>query len=136
MSFEKLALFGVIIFGFMALTQALRTVHEAKRQARRKGRKRPRRQASSEPVALQIAIGLVEEVAAQHTALVAEAHQSGTLPKKLEHDLNLARLHYQERVSPRFKGLFYAAIDDVIFKKNASRNNSRDNILDFDDDSE
>lgn len=117
MSFEKLAIFGILIFGFMALVQGLRTVHEAKRQARRKGRKRPRRQVSAEPVAMEIAEGLISEAAAKHPALRDEAEKSGVLPKKLEHELNLARQHYNERVSPRFKGLFYAAIDKVVFRK-------------------
>ena len=117
MSFEKLAIFGILIFGFMALTQAYRTVHEAKKLARRRGRKRPRRQVSAEPVAMEIAVGLVSEAAAKHPSLRDDAEKSGVLPKKLEHELKLSRDHYLERVSPRFKGLFYAAIDEVIFKK-------------------
>ncbi|MBN2529894.1 MAG: hypothetical protein JXR76_26120 [Deltaproteobacteria bacterium] len=117
MNFEKLAIFGILIFGFMALTQLLRTVHQAKKQARRRGSKRPRRQVSAEPVAMEIATALVEEAAKKHPALWDDATRSGVLPKKLEHDLALAREHFNHRVSPRFKGLYYAAIDKVIFKK-------------------
>jgi hypothetical protein len=117
MSSEKLAIFGILIFGFMALTQALRTVHEAKKLSRKRGRKRPRRQVSAEPVAMQIAESLVQEAAQKYPELSDEAVRSGEIPKKLERELRIARDHYLERVSPRFKGLYYTAIDKVILKK-------------------
>ena len=120
MSFEKLAIFGILIFGFMALTQAYRTVHEAKKMSRRRGRKRPRRQVSAEPVAMEIAVSLVKETVAKFPSQQADAEKTGMLPKKLEHELKLTREHYLERVSPRFKGLFYAAIDEVVFKKDTA----------------
>lgn len=117
MSFEKLAIFGILVFGFMALAQGLRTVREAQKMSRRAGAKRPRRQVSSEPVAEEIAMSLVGEVAAKYPELCETAAASGVIPKTLEHALTKAREHYSERVSPRFKGLFYTAINAVILKK-------------------
>ncbi|MBN2344540.1 MAG: hypothetical protein JXX29_01415 [Deltaproteobacteria bacterium] len=117
MSFEKLAIFGILVFGFMALVQGLRTVREVQKMRRRAGSRRPRRVVSSEPVAEQIAVGLVTEVAKKYPELCVDAKKSGVLPKPLEHALAKAREHYAERVNPKFKGLFYRAINSVILKK-------------------
>ena len=122
MTLEKLALMGIVIFAFMALVKMLSSVREAKKStARRMISKRPRRQVGSEASARQIADGLVGEVAGRWESEARQAAETGVIPAKLESDLDKAMAHYKERVVPRFRGLFYESINQIILKRQEPR---------------
>ena len=118
MSIEKLAAFGIMAFIFIVVLQGLRTVRETKKLNKRRLSKRKRRKSSSEPVALDIARSLLDDVAHKYPELVKDAQSTGVIPKKLSKEIDLTLEHYLGRVNSKFRGLFHQQTSEIILGKN------------------
>jgi DNA-binding transcriptional LysR family regulator len=117
MNAEKLAIFGIVIFGFMALVQAWRTARQASHMMKRREGGRPRRLISSEPAAAELARALIDEVVKKNPELVLKTKEAGVMDSVLDRQIKTAMNHYLDRVSPKFRGLFHATVSNVIFQR-------------------
>jgi hypothetical protein len=111
---EQIAILGVVVFGFIALFHAFNTVRSLRRAAKHRPANRPRRPVYSKDSARAMAQGLVREVAAKKERLVEQARESGVVPAELEAALEESRAYFRERVEPRLRPVFNAAVDEVI----------------------
>jgi hypothetical protein len=113
----KTALLVFATFGILALIQTFKATHQTKKRAVKYAKKRTRRIINSEPVAKQLAESIVKETAVKHPEAATAAKESEKIPKELEKALEKSMEHFKNRVSPRFKHLFYNAINKIILNK-------------------
>ncbi len=112
---EQVAILGVILFAAIAVLHGFNTARGIRRIAGRpKGEGRTRRLISSDPVAREMARGVVREVAAAHPEAADRSREAGRVDPGIEEPLEKARAYFRERVEPRLRPLFHMAIDEVI----------------------
>ena len=117
MNAEKLAIFGIVIFGFMALVQAWRTARQASHMMKQREGGRPRRLISSEPAAAELARALIDEVVEKNPELVLKTKETGVMDGFLDRQIKTAMNHYLDRVNPKFRGLFHMTVSEIIFQR-------------------
>jgi hypothetical protein len=117
---EQVALIGIVLFAAIAALHGLSTVRGIRRAAARTaGGGRMRRLVSSEPVAREVARGVVREVAAAHPEAAARSREAGRVDPELDGPLERAQAYFRERAEPRLRSLFHEAVDEVILDKPA-----------------
>ncbi len=115
---EQVAILGLILFAAVAALHGWSTVRGIRRIANRpKGDGRTRRLVSSEPVAREIALGVVREVAAAHAEAWARSREAGRVDPELDEPLERAQAYFRERVEPRLRVLFHGAVDEMILDR-------------------
>ncbi|MDJ0765593.1 MAG: hypothetical protein QNJ97_21605 [Myxococcota bacterium] len=117
MNLEQLAIFGIAVFGFMAIASAFNAVRTIKRIVRRPDNRRFRRRIAGTEAALYAAQSIVGEIAEKHakevTASRAQTHRTPKLKKALDE----GEAYFLTRVEPRHRPLFEQVVQELIFKK-------------------
>ena len=115
---EQVALVGIVLFAAIAALHGFNTVRGIRRNASRTaGEGRMRRLVSSDPVAREVARGVVREVAAAHPEAAARSREAGRVDPELDKPLEKAQAYFRERVEPRLRPLFHLAVDEVVLGK-------------------
>ena len=117
MGFEKVVLIGVIAVVLIIVMQGFRTVNQVQKMAKKQSTRRKRRKISSEPAALEIADGLLGDIAKKYPDLCKEAVSSGRLSKKLQKEVDRALEHYLDRVNHKFKGHFHLKTSEILLEQ-------------------
>jgi DNA-binding transcriptional LysR family regulator len=115
---EQVALIGIVLFAAIAVLHGFNTVRGIRRAAARAGGEgRMRRLVASDPVAREVARGVVREVAAAHPEATIRSREAGRVDPDLLAPLDKAEAYFRERVEPRLRPLFHLAVDEVILGK-------------------
>ncbi len=118
MEIEHLAMLGIAIFSFMAITTSYAALRSYKKErAFRQKPMRVRRLIGGKESARAVARSIVEETASKHGEEVEASRQAGRPTEALEEALNEARAYYLSRVEPIHKELFTQTVDEIVFKK-------------------
>lgn len=116
MNLEQLAIIGIAVFSFMALTTAIGAIRSAKRMGSRSEIRRVRRLVGGTESARAVALSIVDEIAKNHRESVTTLKKTGRLDRELENAIAEARVYFLSRVESRHRTLFSKAVDDIIYK--------------------
>lgn len=117
MTLEQLALLGIAVFAFMAVTTFFNTVRTIKRMTQGTTRQRARRLIGAPTPAKAVAVAVVEEISGRHPEEVELSRERGQLTETLEKALNEGRAYFLSRVESRHRIMFSEAIDEIVFNK-------------------
>ncbi len=126
MNLEQLAVLGIVVFAFMALTTAYNAARTIKRMSKRSDLGRFRRLVGSPDSAESVAMSVVGEVAKKHPEEVQTARELEVLTSVLEKALEEAETYYLNRVESRYRVLFSRAVDRIIFERNLDKPKERE----------
>ncbi len=115
MNLEQLAILGIIVFAFMAMSTSFNAIRSIKRvNSNRRNLRRVRRLVGSAASARSIADSVIKEVAVKNSLEVQRARDQGRLTPELEEALALAQTYFLGRVESRHRVLFSKAVDEII----------------------
>lgn len=120
MNLEQLAVIGILVFSFMALTTAFSAIRSAKRRGNINELRRVRRLVGSAESAQAIAKSIVQEIAGNHEEAVAHLRKTGELNDALEKAIGDARSYFLSRVESRYRTIFSKTVDDLIYQNRST----------------
>lgn len=118
MEVEHLAMLGIAIFSFMAITALYGAIRSYRRE--RTAQRKPlrvRRLIGGKESARAVARSIVTETATKLEKELAASRQAGHLTEPLEEALNEARAYYLSRVEPIHRELFTQTVEEIVFEK-------------------
>ena len=120
MNLEQLAMIGIAVFSFMALTTAFGAIRSARRLGASNQLQRVRRLVGSAESAQAIAESIAREIVENNGQAVETLRQTGRLDPVLEKAIAEARAYFLGRVEPRLRTIFSKTVDDIIYQKKQS----------------
>lgn len=120
MNLEQLAILGIVIFAFMALTTTFNAVRSFKQMAKRPDSHRVRRLVGGTESAMVVARSVVNEVVEKNEEAVIKSRELGMPNEELEGILEEAKKYFLGRVETRHRLLFNQAVDEIILERKKS----------------